>query len=323
MTFLEYINSEDRKFYLPDIGLNGLKLFDYNVLDVYLDSDKQLQIMKRLYKDLKTDFVYSVSDGNVLYDALGLSIHYKKNEYPELLNTYDIEDYKVLAHIDIKKSQRVIENGLTVKKISNHFTIPYFTSIRGPFTLMNQIFGFENIQKLMKENKFLAEEILKMLSDIIIEYASLLIENGAKMISIAEPFSSLYSADDFKVVKRHLNYIYQNLNAWTSLHICGDTEHIIDDIMNINVDSISLDQCMDYIEIKKILPKDKILIGNIDNKLLAYASLEEIRQETERLSDLFSDSDYFIHGFGCTCLNTTPIEHLKETFDIGRKPPYR
>lgn len=38
MTLLEYINSENRGFFIADMGTNGLELVDYSTYEVYEDS---------------------------------------------------------------------------------------------------------------------------------------------------------------------------------------------------------------------------------------------------------------------------------------------
>ena len=43
-TLLEYINSENRGYFLPDMGTNGLELVWYTAYEVYEDPEKQLEL---------------------------------------------------------------------------------------------------------------------------------------------------------------------------------------------------------------------------------------------------------------------------------------
>ena len=54
MKLLEYINSEDRSFFLPDMGTNGLFLMDYTAYEVYKDPNKQLEMAKKMNKVFET-----------------------------------------------------------------------------------------------------------------------------------------------------------------------------------------------------------------------------------------------------------------------------
>lgn len=53
MTLLEYINSENRGFFLADMGTNGLELVGYTAYEVYEDPKKQLELAKKWIKFLR------------------------------------------------------------------------------------------------------------------------------------------------------------------------------------------------------------------------------------------------------------------------------
>ena len=44
MTLMEYIKSENRRFFLTDLGTNGLKFVDKKVYDVYNSPETQLKM---------------------------------------------------------------------------------------------------------------------------------------------------------------------------------------------------------------------------------------------------------------------------------------
>ncbi|EQE48901.1 uroporphyrinogen decarboxylase domain protein [Clostridioides difficile CD39] len=50
MTLLQYINSEDRGFFLPDMGTNGLFLINKKAYEVYDSVDLQLELAKTMDK---------------------------------------------------------------------------------------------------------------------------------------------------------------------------------------------------------------------------------------------------------------------------------
>ena len=63
MTLLEYINSEDRGFFLPDMGTNGLILTGLSAYEVYESPKNQLKVAETMNEVLESDFIYSMSDG--------------------------------------------------------------------------------------------------------------------------------------------------------------------------------------------------------------------------------------------------------------------
>ena len=48
------------------------------------------------------------------------------------------------------------------------------------------------------------------------------------------------------------------------MHICGDTTEFLDLMIKCNIEGISLDQIMDYKVVAPKIPKDIVLIGNLD-----------------------------------------------------------
>ena len=66
MTLLEYINSENRFFFLPDMATNGLKFFGVKSYDVYTNPEMQLKLAKRMNKEFDSDFIYSFCDGAIM-----------------------------------------------------------------------------------------------------------------------------------------------------------------------------------------------------------------------------------------------------------------
>lgn len=84
MTLLEYINSHKRGFFLPDMGTNGLFLTGYTVYEVYNDPNKQLEVAKIMNETFETDFIYSLCDGAIFCETLGLELLKPDFDFPSV-----------------------------------------------------------------------------------------------------------------------------------------------------------------------------------------------------------------------------------------------
>ena len=103
------------------------------------------------------------------------------------------------------------------------------------------------------------------------------------------------------------------------MHICGDTSEILDNMLSCDIDAVSLDQIMDYREVMPRIPKDIVLIGNLDPiELLGRSTPEKIKEETLKLTKAMRNHNNFLCAFGCNCLNDTPVENLQAAIQTGR-----
>ena len=137
---------------------------------------------------------------------------------------------------------------------------------------------------------------------------------------MSEPGTVTLSPAQFEeyVVPR-INEILDNLDSWKGMHICGDTTHFLDLMLKCNLDALSLDQIMDYKVVAPRIPKDIVLIGNLDPiELIGRGTTEEIRKATIEFKNNMSAYDNYLCALGCNCLNDTPVENLQEAIVTAR-----
>ncbi|KMT21016.1 uroporphyrinogen decarboxylase family protein [Clostridium cylindrosporum] len=322
MTLLEYINSENRGFFLPDMGTNGLFLTGYTAYEVYNDPNKQLEVAKKMNETFETDFIYSLCDGAIFCETLGLDLLKPDFDFPSVLNhpftNIDaLEKYEVP---DPYKSGRMPVNLKSLELISKNVDKPLFVSIQGPFTLGIQLAGATHLLRcVIKEPEFV-KKLLEFTTETVRRYAVAVKNAGAKYISIAEPATVTLSRDRFeKLIVPNLNKIYNDLNCWKALHICGDTTEFLDLMLTCNIDALSLDQIMDYEKVMDMVPKDIVLLGNLDPLELLYNSKEDkIKNETLKLLKKMRRHNNYLCAFGCNCMNDTPVKNLQAAIEAGR-----
>ncbi len=322
MTLLEYINSEPRGFFLPDMAVNGLYLIHKNAYDVYNSPKLQLELAKVMDSTFTADFTYSLCDGILFSEVLGQKILKYDKDFPSVLehNILEMEDLENLKMPDFEKNTRLRNNIETHKLISKNIDKPMYTSIQGPFTLAVQLAGATNLLgKLITDVEFV-EKLLKFTTDLIRKFALKLQEAGAQLISIAEPATVTLNRERFqKYVVDNLNTIYDEIHVWKSLHICGDTRDFLDLMLKCHIDAISLDQILDFNEIMPQIPESIVLIGNLDPvELLENESPETIRRQTLKLLKDMRPYNNYLCDFGCDCTNDTPVENLQSAIRAGR-----
>lgn len=322
MKLIEYINSEKRGFFLPDMGTNGLFLTGYKAYEVYNDPNKQLELAKKMDETFETDFTYSLCDGAIFCETLGIELLKPDYDFPSVLS-HPITDLKALERYEVPDpytSGRMPINLKSLELIAKNIDKPLFVSIQGPFTLAVQLAGATHLLRSIIKSPDYVDKLLEFTTETVRRYAVAVQKAGAKYISIAEPATVTLGHERFKnLVVANLNKIYDSLDCWKALHICGDTSGFLDLMLTCNIDALSLDQIMDYEEVIKKIPKHIVLLGNLDPLELLYNSTSEtVRIETTKMLKKMRMYDNYLCAFGCNCMNDTKVENLQAATKAGR-----
>lgn len=325
MSLLEYIHSEDRVFFLPDMATNGLKFFGYKSYEVYENPDKQLSLARRMNQEFEADFIYSFCDGAIFCETLGLALLKPDYDFPSVMShpVQTIEDIEALSVPDPYRDGRMPTNLKSLQNIARNIDKPLYVSIQGPFTLAVQLAGATHLLREIIRHPAFVETLLNFTKKTVLAYAKAVEKAGAQYISISEPGTVTLSPQNFRhyVVPR-VNEIFDTLTCWKGMHICGDTSHFLDLMLSCNLHAVSLDQIMDYRAVIPKIPKHIVLIGNLDPiELIGRGSLTQIQEETLRLCDDMKNYSNFLCALGCNCLNDTPDENLRCAIQTARSYP--
>lgn len=323
MTLLEYVNSEKRGYFLPDMGTNGLELVGYTAYEVYTDPNKQLELAKKMNEAFESDFTYSLCDGAIFCEVLGLELLKPDFDFPSVIDhpIKTIEDVMNLEVPDPYKTGRMPVNLESLRLIATNIDKPLYVSIQGPFTLAIQMAGATHFLKSIITDREYVETLLDFTKKTIKAYSRAVNDMGAKYIQLAEPGTITLSPASFEeYVVPMIKEILDNLDSWKGMHICGDTTEFLDLMIKCNIEGISLDQIMDYKVVAPKIPKDIVLIGNLDPiDILGRGTIEEIRKATYELKTDMEPYDNYLFALGCNCLNDTPVENLQEAIYTARK----
>lgn len=323
MSLLEYINSEERGFFLPDMATNGLKLIDKKAYEVYQNPDEQLKLALKMNEIFESDFIYSLCDGAIFCETLGLNLLKPDYDFASVIShpIKTLEDVYKLKIPDPYTSGRMPTNLKSLMLISKNIDKPLYVSIQGPFTLAVQLAGATHfLRAIIKDPKFV-DALLDFTKSTVMAYAQAAVKSGAKYISISEPGTVTLSPQRFEnLVIPRVNEILDDLDCWKGMHICGDTTHFLDLMLNCNLDAISLDQIMDYKKVAPKVPQNIVLIGNLDPiELVGKGNPEEIKNQAIKLCQEMKPYSNFLAALGCNCLNDTPDQNLIEAINTCRR----
>ena len=165
----------------------------------------------------------------------------------------------------------------------------------------------------------LEQEAVEKSMDIIVECAmdfiSLQIKAGAHCIGIGDAFCSqigpeLYNQFAFKRQKKLVEHIHSE-GALAKLHICGNTESILREMIQTGADIIDIDHLVPSMKgFVSQLSKQQVFSGKADPVTIIQDGTPEIIKQTV-IDDLSEADGRCIISAGCEITPGTSIENMR------------
>jgi uroporphyrinogen decarboxylase len=241
-----------------------------------------------------------------------------------------LDDIKTLKPVNVE-NYKYVQVWCEAVRILKHFFKDEIY-VRGncdqaPFSLASMIRGTENwmMDLLMAEENQLFE-LLDYCTLATSQFIELMAKTGADMVSNGDSPAGpdmipadLYEKFALPFTKKVVEVAHQAGVPYT-LHICGNTDIIIDQMMETGADGLELDYKTD---VKKAFDQmcDKVtFFGNVDpSGVLALGTPRMVQQQTVELLDIFSHTNRFVLNSGCALPSTTPSENIEMFIKTARE----
>lgn len=189
----------------------------------------------------------------------------------------------------------------------------------GPFTVAACLAGPENLLKSLYRDPELVHFLLEVAAQSVINYMDACSKLGLSC-SMGEPLAScdVISPRHFRefakpYLKRVADRARELWGRGPSLHICGRTRPIWDDLLEIGISQFSIDEKEDLAEAKEVLGQAVTLKGNLSPvKVLLEGSPDIVRQRaTECLNKAWDSPRGYVLSSGCTVPLATDPDNLR------------
>lgn len=293
---------------MGSITLHGIQELGYSFNEVHVDANKMAAAAASSYKIFGLHGVVVPFDMGVEAEALGAGVkYYEKGEgqiiYPtmskKLVSRSDIDippdlpeskqksflrkaidqaivDLDIQLPGDLTNTGRItiVLEAIRLLKEDVGSEVPVASWVLGPFTLAGQIMELENLLKLTFKKKDVVHRHLSRLTDYLTEVLNLYIDAGADFVTVREMGATgdLLSRKMFgELIQPHLTELFSRIKQVpTVLHICGNTNTIIDLMAECGATALSVDHKNNLVETREKLPTT-LIFGNYD----AYGTLCE------------------------------------------------
>jgi MtaA/CmuA family methyltransferase len=156
--------------------------------------------------------------------------------------------------------------------------------VEGPLSMACGLRGINAVMLDFIDDSDYLEELMDISVDVEIRFAEAQIEAGADSIGIGDAAVSMIGDDFYEdyVVGRQerLMSAIRDMGAMTRLHMCGRTDHLLEDMKKLPVDVYELDFMTDISLAREILGPDRFICGNISTvETLLQGDVEMVIKE--------------------------------------------
>jgi len=300
--------------------LAGVTLKDYT-----LDAKTLASCVVQYYEQFRPDAVWLSADTWVTAQAMGAHVAFAGDEQPmggvgdPLVKTpADIEKIPVVESRIQGRFPLMCEALSIVKRQLGRDVFVVGCFDQSPFSLAAALMGVEALMIKAVDEPAFVDALLERCTEYAVAYALALANAGADMLSTGDSVAGLIGRDMYRRIampaeQRAFEDIRSGCDALLSLHICGDTSHILKDMAQTGCDVLEIDSKVAMIEAMRVVGPELGLWGNLNPMDL----LERTPQEVERLAvDLLETVKQcgrtrFVLSSGCTLAPDTPAENIR------------
>ena len=176
----------------------------------------------------------------------------------------------------------------------------------------------KEILEFIKNNPAFTQALLERLMEITVNYLNYQISSGVHAVQLFESFADLFSIELYeKYIQPTHEKIFSSLNPNTpSILFTKESLHL-EHMLQSGANALSVGNCIDLEAAKKKAP-EMIFQGNVDNKIIADGSKEEI---TKAVKKCFAETNRKNHILNLNhgLLERTPFENVRHFVNMAKE----
>jgi uroporphyrinogen decarboxylase len=187
--------------------------------------------------------------------------------------------------------------------------------LSGPLSFAANLRGTQQILYDMFDRSGMVHELLAIALEATRSFGEAqVLHGGVKTVNIYEPVAALLSNSmveeyTFAYLEPLIRHI-KSLGSLVLLHICNDTTRLLNRMVEIGADILSLDVQVDLAQAKEIVAGRASLSGNVATNHLAHMTSEQIYQESCRCIERAAKGGRYTLSSSCEVPFETPAENI-------------
>lgn len=304
--WLKQIRIKKNKRAMPVLTFPAIQLLNTPVEKLISDSNLQSEALKLINQRCHPLAIMGFMDLSVEAEAFGANIRFSEDEVPIVVGSIvkseeDVINLKV-PKVGTKRTQIYLD---AMKKAKQEIKdCPVFAGCIGPFSLAGRLLGVSEAMICCYDEPEMVHLVLKKATEFLINYLQAYKDLGIDGVFMAEPLAGILSpnlCDEFS--SRYVKEIVSALDDDSFLvayHNCGNnTLKMVDTILSTGCRLYHFGNAISIEQMLKLMPKDVMVMGNIDPVSLKDASKEDVIAATNTLLEAIGDVDNFVISSGC------------------------
>ncbi len=304
--WLKQIRIKKNKRAMPVLTFPAIQLLNTSVEKLISDSNLQSEALKLINQRCHPLAIMGFMDLSVEAEAFGANIRFSEDEVPTVVGSIikseeDVINLKV-PKVGAKRIQIYLD---AMKKAKQEIKdCPVFAGCIGPFSLAGRLLGVSEAMISCYDEPEMVHLVLKKATEFLINYLQAYKDLGIDGVFMAEPLAGILSpnlCDEFS--SRYVKEIVSALDDDSFLvayHNCGNnTLKMVDTILSTGCRLYHFGNAISIEQMLKLMPKDVMVMGNIDPVSLKDASKEDVIAATNALLEAIGDVDNFVISSGC------------------------
>lgn len=304
--WLKQIRIKKNKRAMPVLTFPAIQLLNTSVEKLISDSNLQSEALKLINQRCHPLAIMGFMDLSVEAEAFGANIRFSEDEVPTVVGSIvkseeDAINLKV-PKAGAKRTQIYLD---AMKKAKQEIKdCPVFAGCIGPFSLAGRLLGVSEAMISCYDEPEMVHLVLKKATEFLINYLQAYKDLGIDGVFMAEPLAGILSpnlCDEFS--SRYVKEIVSALDDDSFLvayHNCGNnTLKMVDTILSTGCRLYHFGNAISIEQMLKLMPKDVMVMGNIDPVSLKDASKEDVIAATNALLEAVGDVDNFVISSGC------------------------
>lgn len=265
-----------------NITIHGLEKYGWKFPEIHTDARKMANMAASTFHLFGFESAVVPFDMGVEAEALGSKVNYYAHATDILYPTISqhpaekVEDLNLQIPSDLASAGRIplVTEAIRILKEEIGKQVAIGSWVLGPYTLAGQLLDLSQLAKAAFKKKDLVGKLLDQLAGVLIQIIKIYRKAGADYITVREMGAGpdILSPRMFEsLIRPPLRRIFDEIESPKVLHICGDTNAIIDQMVLCGADALSVEKKNNVTETRKKLGPDVLIFGELD----AYGVLSQ------------------------------------------------
>ena len=197
-----------------------------------------------------------------------------------------------------------------------------------PWSAAMMLRGTENFIFDTKDDPQFVHDLLRFTTEFAKMVGDALLETGIGLLSVGDPSagSSVISPKMFRewarpYLQETIAHFKRQTRVPIFLHICGYTDPIMEDLISLGIDGLSIDDPSSLKKLAEISQGRIVIEGNFPTELYIHGTKEEIEAKVEECIDTAAEPNgyRYILCSGCQVPDNAPMENIQYFLECGKR----